>query len=52
MVQYADKHETVHEGYQMQNETELVVSISEAFEKKCYQQCTMEVQHYYSEVEL
>ena len=50
ILHYADQHETFHEFYRMQNETVLVVSISETFEKKCYHQCSVEVYQYFTDV--
>ena len=42
ILQHADQHESVHELYQIQNETNSVVSISETFEKKDCHQRTVE----------
>ena len=51
IVQHTDQHESVHESYQMPNETYLVVSISETFEKKGYHQCIVEIYQYSTNVE-
>ena len=50
ILHYADQHETFHEFYWMQNETVLVVSISETFEKKGYHQCSVDVYQYFTDV--
>ena len=49
-MQYPDQNESVHELYQVRKETKSVVSISENFEKKGYQQCIVEFHHFSSEM--
>ena len=51
IVQHTDQHESVHESYQKQNETNFVVSISETFEKKGYHQCIVEIYQNSTKVE-